>query len=315
MITHRFEGGVCAVDAGYVQPLFDAVHIVVERDRAAIVDCGTAHSVPAILAALAELGTPVAAVDWLFLTHVHLDHAGGAGQLMQALPNARVVVHPRGAPHLIDPRKLVEASIAVYGRELYDSLYGDILPIDAARVVAATDGEVFSLAGRRFEVLYTPGHALHHQTYFDHGLEAVFTGDTFGLAYEVFKVEGRAFAVPTTSPSQFDPQQLIESIHRILARKPQAAFLTHYSRITDLERVGTDLERMIRAHVEVALASADLPADVARLAIRRGIKEIFERELRHFGGAVSGEIFERWLGGDIELNTDGLLAWLARRNR
>ena len=112
MITHRFEGGVCAVDAGYVQPLFDAVHIVVERDRAAIVDCGTAHSVPAILAALAELGTPVAAVDWLFLTHVHLDHAGGAGQLMQALPNARVVVHPRGAPHLIDPRKLVEASIA-----------------------------------------------------------------------------------------------------------------------------------------------------------------------------------------------------------
>jgi len=315
MITHSFAGGVHAVDAEYVQPLFDAVHIVIEQGRAAIVDCGTAHSVPGILAALAELGVSTAAVDWLLLTHVHLDHAGGAGQLMQALPNARVAVHPRGAPHLIDPRKLIDASIAVYGRATYDTLYGDILPIDAARVEAATDGQVFSLVDRRFEVLHTPGHALHHQTYLDHGINAVFTGDTFGLAYEVFKIEGRAFVVPTTSPSQFDPQQLIESIRRILARKPAAAFLTHYSRITDLERVGADLKRMINSHVEVALAHADLPIDAARSAIRNGLKELFAQELQRFGVQPSDEMFERWLGGDIELNADGLLAWLARRKR
>lgn len=315
MITHRFAGGVCAVDAEYVQPLFDAVHLVVEQGRAAIVDCGTAHSVPAILEALHALEVPRTAVDWLLLTHVHLDHAGGAGQLLQALPNARAVVHPRGAPHLIDPRKLIDASIEVYGRETYDALYGDILPIDAARVVAATDGQMFSLMERNFEVLHTPGHALHHQTYLDHGINAVFTGDTFGLAYEVFRVEERAFAVPTTSPSQFDPQQLIESIRRILARKPSAAFLTHYSRITDLERVGADLERMIKAHVEVALAHADLPLVEARGAIRNGLKEIFAQELQRFGCRATEETFERWLGGDIELNADGLLAWLARRKR
>lgn len=315
MITHRFAGGVCAVDAEYVQPRFDAVHIVIEQGRAAIVDCGTAHSVPAILAALRELEVPPPAVDWLLLTHVHLDHAGGAGPLLQALPNARVVVHPRGAPHLIDPRKLIEASIAVYGRETYDALYGEILPIDAARVVAATDGQMFSLAERRFEVLHTPGHALHHQTYLDHGLNAVFTGDTFGLAYEAFSVEGRCFAVPTTSPSQFDPEQLIESIRRILARKPSAAFLTHYSRIVDLERIGADLERMIKAHVEIALAHAASPEATARTAIRAGLKELFARELHHFGCRVTDETFERWLGGDIELNADGLLAWLARRKR
>ena len=315
MITHRFEGGIHAVDAEYVHPLFDAVHVVLEAGRAAIVDCGTAHSVRGILAALEELGIAREAVDWLLLTHVHLDHAGGAGQLMRALPNARAVVHPRGAPHMIDPRKLIEASIAVYGQENYDALYGEILAIDAARVIAAADGESFSLAGRRFEVLHTPGHALHHQTYFDHGTQSVFTGDTFGLAYGVFEVDGRAFAVPTTSPSQFDPEQLVASIRRILERRPVAAFLTHYSRITDLERVGADLERMIGAHVAVALEHAALPPAEARVAIRRGIAEIFDRELQRFGCRVDAGVVERWLGGDIELNTDGLLAWLARRSR
>ena len=315
MITHRHAGGVYAVDAEYVQPLFDAVHLVVEGGRAAIVDCGTAHSVPAILQALDELAVPPAAVDWLLLTHVHLDHAGGAGQLMRALPNAVAVVHPRGAPHLVDPQKLIDASIAVYGRETYDALYGEILPIDAARVRASAEGEILSLGARRFEVMHTPGHALHHQVFFDDATNAVFTGDTFGLAYEALAVGSRAFAVPTTSPSQFDPQQLIESIGRILARKPAAAFLTHYSRITDLERVGADLVRMIEAHVAAALAHAELPPDAARAAIRRDLAEIFDHELHRFGCTAPAELIERWLGGDIELNTDGLLAWLARRRR
>lgn len=315
MITHRHAGGVYAIDAEYVQPLFDAVHLVVEGSRAAIVDCGTAHSVPVILQALDELAVPRTAVDWLLLTHVHLDHAGGAGQLMQALPNAVAVVHPRGAPHLIDPRKLIDASIAVYGRETYDALYGDILPIDDTRVRASVEGEVFSLGDRRFEVMHTPGHALHHQVFFDNGTNAVFTGDTFGLAYEALAVGGRSFALPTTSPSQFDPQQLIESVGRILARQPSAAFLTHYSRITDLARIGADLVRMIEAHVAAALAHAELPQDAARVAIRRDIAEIFYQELQRFGCSAPKKLVDQWLGGDIDLNTDGLLAWLARRRR
>jgi len=315
MITHRFQGGVHVVDAEYVQPLFDAIHLIVEDGRAAIVDCGTARSVPAVLAALEELGIAREAVDWLFLTHVHLDHAGGAGQLMHALPHAVTVVHPRGAPHMADPRKLIEASIAVYGRETYDALYGEILPVEASRIRPTQEGEVFSLAGRRFEIMHTPGHALHHQTFLDHGINAVFTGDTFGLAYGVFEIDGRPFAVPTTSPSQFDPEQLADSIRRILARHPTAAFLTHYSRITDLDRVGADLLRMIEGHVRVALASADLPPAEARSAIRHGLAEIFDQELKRFGCRADVDVIERWLGADVELNTDGLLAWLARRKR
>jgi glyoxylase-like metal-dependent hydrolase (beta-lactamase superfamily II) len=315
MITHRHDHGIHAIDAEYLMPRFDAVHLVVDGGRAAFVDCGTAHSVPAMIAALDELGVPRAHVDWVFLTHVHLDHAGGAGQLMRELPKARAVVHPRGAPHMVDPRKLIDASIAVYGQALYDRLYGELLPIESSRVVSTTEGQRFSLGGREFEILHTPGHALHHQTFFDHGSRSVFTGDTLGLSYRVFDVEGRAFAIPTTSPSQFDPGQLIDSIRRILARRPEAAYLTHYSRIEDLDRIGADLIRMIEAHVAVALAHAEKPADHARPAIRTALKELFVRELRQFGSNAPEATIEHWLGGDLDLNTDGLLAWLARRTR
>lgn len=315
MITHRYEHGIYAIDAEYHQPLFDAAHLIVEGDRAAFVDCGTSHSVPRLLEALDELGIARENVDWLLLTHVHLDHAGGAGQLLQALPNARAVLHPRGAPHMIDPRKLIEASIAVYGRENYDRLYGQLLPIDAARVLETHEGQRLQLAEREFEIMHTPGHALHHQAFFDLASHSVFTGDTFGLSYRAFDVGGRAFAVPTTSPSQFDPEQLVDSVRRIAARRPQAAFLTHYARITDLERIAVDLVRMIEAQVQVALAHESLPPAAARPAIRAAIKEIFHFELRRFGSTVDESTAELWLGGDVELNTDGLLAWLARRRR
>jgi len=315
MITHRYDHGIHVIDAEYLMPLFDAVHVVVDAGRAAFVDCGTARSVPAMLAALDELGVKREDVDWLLLTHVHLDHAGGAGQLMRALPNAKAIVHPRGALHMVDPRKLIEASIAVYGRELYDRLYGELLPIDPSRVVSTSEGQRIALGGREFEILHTPGHALHHQTFFDHGSQSVFTGDTLGLSYRVFDVEGRAFGVPTTSPSQFDPSQLIDSIQRILARRPKAAFLTHYARIDDLERVGADLIRMIEAHVATALSHEGESAESARPAIRNALKEIFVRELHQFGSAANDGTIELWLGGDLDLNTDGLLAWLARRNR
>lgn len=315
MITHRYDHGIHAIDAEYHQPLFDAAHLIVEGDRAAFVDCGTAHSVPRLLEALDELGIPRENVDWLLLTHVHLDHAGGAGQLMRALPNARAVLHPRGAPHMIDPRKLIEASIVVYGRENYDRLYGELLPIDSGRVLETREGQRLPLGDRELEIMHTPGHALHHQAFFDHGSHSVFTGDTLGVSYRAFDVDGRAFATPTTSPSQFDPAQLVDSVRRIVARRPQAAFLTHYARITDLERIGEDLVRMIEAHVQVALAHEALPAEAARSAIRAGLRDLIRDELRRFGGTFSDATFELWLDGDIDLNTDGLLAWLARRRR
>src|SRR5262245_66474 len=115
----RHPHGITAVDTEYVRPGLAAAHIIQHAGRAAFVDVGTTHSVPYLLAALEQLGIPRTAVDYVFLTHVHLDHAGGAGRLMQELPNAQAVLHPKGAPHLIEPQKLIAASKVVYGEELF----------------------------------------------------------------------------------------------------------------------------------------------------------------------------------------------------
>ncbi|MBU6212139.1 MAG: MBL fold metallo-hydrolase [Gammaproteobacteria bacterium] len=294
--------------------MLDAVHLVVHEGRAAFVETGTSRSVPQLLAALASLGLSRDAVDWVFITHVHLDHAGGAGQLMQALPNAKAVLHPRGAPHMVDPRKLVDASIAVYGAEAFGALYGEILPIASERVVSTEPGQRFSLADRDFEILHTPGHAMHHQVFFDHHAKAVFTGDTFGLSYREFDVDGRAFAFPTTTPTQFDPDQLIDSIHRILALQPRTAYFTHYGEVRDLPRLAVALERMTRAFAEAA-KEASVDADVERSLRDRllhRISRVLYAEIEAHGCTLPAQRIDELLGLDIGLNVDGLIAWLAR---
>ncbi len=127
----RHPDGITAVDTEYLRPGMAAAHIVQHDGAAAFVDVGTNYSVPHMLAALQELRINPQAVEYVFITHVHLDHAGGAGLLLQSLPAARVVVHPRGARHLIDPTILIAASKAVYGEERYRELYGELVPIDA----------------------------------------------------------------------------------------------------------------------------------------------------------------------------------------
>ena len=163
----RFADGVTAVDTEYVRPQMDAAHVVVAQDQVAIVDTGPNTAVPLILAALAELQVAPEAVRFLFLTHVHLDHAGGAGALMRALPNATCVVHPRGAPHMIDPARLIAGTRAVYGDELFSRLYGEILPVARERIVIAQDGQRFELPGRVFETVHTPGHTIDHLCLYD----------------------------------------------------------------------------------------------------------------------------------------------------
>ena len=163
-----FADGITAVDTEYVRPQMDASHIVVAGNAAAIVDTGPNTAVPLILAALEKLQIAPDAVELLFLTHVHLDHAGGAGALMRALPCATCVVHPRGAPHMIDPGKLIAGTRAVYGDELFSRLYGEILPVDRERLAIAQDGQRFQVHDRLFEIVHTPGHALHHQAIVDH---------------------------------------------------------------------------------------------------------------------------------------------------
>src|SRR5215469_13594806 len=268
-----YPHGITAVDTDYIRPGLAASHLIVERGRAAFVDVGTNHSVSRLLAALEALGLAREAVDYVLLTHVHLDHAGGAGALLRELPNARAVIHPRGASHLVDPTKLIKASIAVYGESIYRSLYGEPVPIPAERVRVMRDGERIDLAGGELLLIDTPGHALHHYSIVDVGNGNVFTGDTFGLSYRELDTEAGAFAVPTTTPTQFDPDQLIASIDRILGYAPQAAYLMHYSRVTDLPRLAGSLKAQIRELAAIARRNADAPDREA--AIRADMRALW----------------------------------------
>ena len=308
-----YEFGISALDSHYTRPIMDAIHLVVEQGRCAIVDAANNAAVPHILEALRAKGLAPTDVDYLILTHVHLDHAGGAGLLMTHLPHARAVVHPRGSRHMADPAKLVEGATAVYGQAAIARLYGAILPIPVERMIEAPHGSSVPLgdAGRLLEFIDTPGHARHHLCVRDSLSGHFFTGDTFGLSYRELDVAGRPSIFPTTSPVQFDPQAAHASIDAILAYRPAAVYLTHFAQVRDVERLGADMHRLIDAHVAIAQAEFGHPNDAARHArLQHAVLQLAREERRRQGWTVSEACMLEVLGIDLELNAAGLGCWI-----
>ncbi len=309
--TTDLEHGVTAIDTEYVRPLLDASHLIVDGSRAAFVDTGVNDSVELLLAALEERNLDVADVDYVFLTHVHLDHAGGAGLLMQHLPDARAVLHPRGARHMIDPAKLVKGSEAVYGSERVAEMYGEIRPIPAERVAVAEDGDEFDLGGRRLQCLHTEGHARHHYCLADPASNGVFTGDSFGISYREFDTAAGEFIFPTTTPVHFDPVEAHKAIDRIMGLAPSRLYLTHYSLVTDLPRLADDMHRRIDDFVDLAERHA---GDADRTAaLRRSMFGYLVDCLAGHGYRSDEDRLHALLDVDVALNTMGLEHWLDHR--
>lgn len=302
--------GIHTIDTGFVRPRFDAAYLVLENRRGAFIDCGTNFAVPRMLAALDEAGISAAEVDWLILTHVHLDHAGGAGELIARLPNAKLVVHPRGARHMIDPSVLWAGASAVYGEAVMEQTYGRLRPIPAERVIEAPDGHVVELAGRPLRCIDTPGHAKHHLTVYDERANACFTGDVFGLSYREFDTANGPFILPTTSPVQFDPPALHGSIERLVALKPDAMYLTHYGRVENVERLAVDLHAQIDAMVDLACAADGKPDRHA--ALMESLTDLYAARAAAHGWGQGRDALRQLLGMDIELNAQGLEVWLDR---
>lgn len=309
-----YPAGITAVDTGYLRPHFDAAHLIVHGGRAAFVDCGANSSVPQLLAALDAKGLPRDCVDYLFLTHIHLDHAGGAGLLAQHLPNLKVVVHPRGSQHMAAPEKLIAGVKAVYGEEHYRELYGEILPVPAERIIATTDGQRLELAGRPFEFIHTPGHAGHHHCIVDVDHGGVFTGDTFGISYRDFDVEGRTFIMATTSPVQFDPEAMKASLARIVSYQPHSLFLTHYGRITDIARHHADMNAEIDALCRYTRAAAAAhPKGAERTAaLEAALAAHYQSRLDAHGDQHTAAERQEILAMDAQLNAQGLEIWFER---
>ena len=300
------------IDTGLYGPLHGACYLVEDAGEFAIIDTGTHHTVPRILADIAALGAGPEQVRYVMPTHVHLDHAGGAGQLMEACPHATLVVHPRGLPHMIDPSKLQAGAIGVYGEEAFLRDFGELIAIPEARTLAASDQQTFELGGRRLQFIDTPGHANHHGCFFDHQSGYLYTGDTFGLGYSQFRQGREPLLVATTTPVAFDPDAWYDSLDRMLALAPQACCLTHYGKIEHPEQRVDMLRSSIQAHVDIALEEEkrDPEGREARL------KQAVDRLLVDAGCAYSDlapdkvrDIFE----SDIDLNAQGLNIWLIRR--
>ena len=304
--------GITAIDTEFSRPLQDASHLIVEQGRAAFVDTGVNSSVPLLLAALDEQGLDVSDVDYVFLTHIHLDHAGGAGLLMQHLPNARCVVHPRGAPHMVNPEKIVAGTKAVYGESKTLEMYGEIRPIDKDRIDIPADGTWFSLAGREMQAFFTEGHARHHYCLHDPQSQGVFTGDSFGVSYRELDTDEGEFIFPTTTPVHFDPHEAHKSVDRILNKDPQQCYLTHYSRVRDLDRLADVLHLEIEAFVDMARQHADAKDRTQR--IRDAMFDRWVAALERHGYRGDRDTIWSVVGLDVDLNTQGLEVWLERGN-
>ena len=308
----NYEHGISALDSGFFRKRLDAIHFIIEDGHAAIVDTGINASVPLVHEALSTNGLRAEDVDYIFLTHIHLDHAGGASQLMRLLPNAKLAVHPRGARHMADPSRLWAATVEVYGLETAVRNYGEIIPIAKERIIETPHLFTLDWRGREFTFYDTPGHAKHQVAIRDSRSGHLFVGDTCGLAYTEVETDGKRFSFPTSSPSQFDPVALHASLELIAGLKPEALYLTHYAQIRDVPRILADLHRLIDAHVDMARAVGATGAKGAERQARLmdGMAQIIlsERD-RHGWKLTDAETLDVFVI-DHELNAQGLGIWL-----
>lgn len=312
LILHQFDHGIAAVDAFYhSRPGHSAIHLLDQEGAVAVIDTGTNHSIPYLLEALEAKHLAPEDVAYVIVTHVHLDHAGGAGMAMRRFPNAQLVVHPRGARHMADPSKLIAGTVAVYGDEKTRDVYGEIQPIPVERIIEAGDDFTLDLNGRTLRFLDTPGHARHHFCIWDEASRSLFTGDSFGISYRELDSNGREYILPTTTPVQFEPDAAHATLDRLMALKPERVFLTHFSQVVQLERHAADLHALLDAYVAIA-EKAGGTREQRHQEIKEQLSELFVAHLARNGCHAGREFILDLLAWDIELNAQGLEVWLDR---
>lgn len=309
--TIDYPDNITLIDTEQHRPGLAACYLLRSGNEYAFVECGTSLSVPGLLAMLKHRGIAPEQIAWIMPTHVHLDHAGGAGLLMRECPNAKLVIHPRGARHMIDPAQLIAGATAVYGEAQMPALYGEILPVPAERVVVAEDGFEIDFNGRVLRFIDAPGHARHHYAIWDAQSRGWFTGDSFGLSYREFDGPEGPYLFPTTTPVQFEPEAWLQTLQRFLAVDPAYMFLTHYGRVGNVLQLAADLRGGIATYQSIALHLADCPDRQER--IQRALLLHATEELGAVGCRLSEAEIERLLALDMDLNAQGLVVWLERQ--
>ena len=241
-------GGWERMTAGYL----------VDGDAPVLIETGSQSSVPVLLGALAALGVEAGDLAGVAVTHIHLDHAGGVGDVARAFPNATVYVHEKGARHLVDPTKLVDSASRVYG-PLLDSLYGRLDPTPAERIHVLSDGEVLRTGSEHeLTTVDSPGHAKHHLALHDSSSGILFAGDAVGV-----RLPDLGVLRPATPPPDFDLDQAIDSLHRFSERRPTGIALAHYGLVKGAEPILEEAEQTLREWADVAERAWKAGGDIA----------------------------------------------------
>src|SRR5579864_9469814 len=274
-------GGWTRVTAGYL----------IEGPAPVLVETGSQSSVPTLLAALAELGVGPADLAGVVVTHIHLDHAGGVGDVARAFPNATVYVHEKGARHLVDPERLVRSAAMVYGN-LLDDLYGRLDPTPADRIHVLADGEEITVGpGSSLVTVLSPGHAKHHLGLHHVGDAAsgiLFAGDAVGV-----RLPDGGVLRPATPPPDFDLEAALHSLGRFRDRRPTGLALAHYGLISEPLALLEEAEETLRQWAEVAEAAWRSGADIASALRERfsgaldGVPEEYRQKLETLNGIHS----------------------------
>ena len=309
-IYHQLDFNITCIDTEHMRQDFVAAYLIEHNGRAAFIDTGCHLSVPALLETLKEKNISTNTVNYIILTHIHLDHAGGAGELIRHLPNAKVYVHERGAQHLIDPSKLRAGVIGVYGELFFKQFLGDLIPIAADKVIIAKDGDSLDLGGRLLKFIDTPGHARHHLCIWDELSQGIFSGDTLGVSYREFDTEQGILIFPPTTPVQFDPEAWIATIQQLMLLKPKTAYLTHFNQIRFTQKSADMLIQHINGFVKIAKKSADQPNrhQVIKKALLDYLLEIANKHGVTLDESKQIKLFK----GDLEICAQGLGVWLDR---
>jgi glyoxylase-like metal-dependent hydrolase (beta-lactamase superfamily II) len=301
---HRLAAGISYLDLNFQShPRIIATAVLHGPGGVALIDPGPSSTLPALHAALASAGLAMGDVTALLLTHIHLDHAGAAGPLVRENPRLRVYVHERGAPHMVDPSKLI-ASAALLYTDAMDRLWGEISPVPAAALVVLKGGERVEAGGRVLEVAYTPGHAWHHVSYFNADSGIAFVGDTAGI-----KIHENGYVLPPTPPPDIDLEAWERSLATIEAWGPETLFLTHFGPHAPSRPHITEL----REHLALA-------AEVVKRSLARegtdGDREVWfaeelRRELFQRLGEAEGRAYE--VAGRLDLSWRGLARYWRKR--
>lgn len=316
-VIKRIDTGIVQLDSGYLgKKEYTACYLIENQGEIAVVETNTNRAVPSILDAVDRLGFDRKQVKYVIITHVHLDHAGGAGALIDSLPLARLVVHSRGYRHMLDPGRLIESVKDVYGPEKYRQMYGEVLPVPENRICPVKDYDVLKLGNENLLFLDTPGHAKHHLVVFDEKSRVLFSGDAFGISYPRLASETFRFIFPSTAPVQFDPEKARASFSKIAYLSPSCILLTHFGAIQN-----------IKASLEQLNDWMDFMVETGQKRFREGhrgstLENILARDFWDYAGACVRNALGHELTGDdrdylsldITLNVMGVAYYIQKIN-